>query len=199
MLRQRGAVVLTSPHLSILRSRPMHRTAPDLSALEGVVAPAVLDAARAASRRLGSLGVRHALVGGLAVGAYGFVRATRDVDFLVGDEAFEHHEGGIVTMKAGVPVQVGGVLVDLLSVQPDDVGLRSVPVVPTDGEVPVAPVEALVYLKLKSPRMKDASDVVELLKAGVDRASCRRWLGSNAPALFARFEELVAQAEREGE
>jgi hypothetical protein len=42
----------------------------------------------------------------------------RTSSFSVGDEAFEHHPGGIVTMKPGVPIQVDGVLVDLLSAQP---------------------------------------------------------------------------------
>src|SRR5215212_4437533 len=112
--------MLASPHLSILRSRAMHRGRADLSSLEGVVSPTILDALRTASKRLSGLGIRHALVGGLAVGAHGFPRATKDIDFLVGDEAFEHHEGGVVTMKPGVPIQVGGVLIDLLSAQPDD-------------------------------------------------------------------------------
>ena len=66
-------------------------------------------------------------------------------------------------------------------------------------EVPVAPVEALVHLKLKSPRMKDASDVIELLKAGIDRGRCRAWLKTNAPALLPRFDDLVERAERESE
>src|SRR6185369_6865442 len=101
----------------------------------------VLDAMRKASDELTRLGVRHALVGGLAVGAHGYPRATKDVDFLVGDEAFEHHAGGIVTMKPGIPIQIGGVLVDLLSAQPDDGALRDVPVAPSGDEVPVAPVE----------------------------------------------------------
>jgi hypothetical protein len=177
----------------------MPRSQPNLSALEGVVAPVVLAALRTASNRLAALGIRHALVGGLAVGAYGVVRATKDVDFLVGDEAFEHHDGGIVTLKAGVPIQIHGVLVDLLSVQLDEGALRDVPVAPTGDEVPVAPIAALVHLKLKSPRMKDASDVVELLKAGVDRTACRDWLVANAAALLPRFDELAAHADREGE
>jgi hypothetical protein len=100
----------------------------NLATLEGVVAPRVLDAMRSASVELARLGVRHALVGGLAVGAYGYPRATKDVDFLVGDEAFEHHVGGIVTMKPGIPIQIGGVLVALLSAQPDEGALGSVPV-----------------------------------------------------------------------
>jgi len=177
----------------------MHKTSVDLSSLEGVVSSTVLSALRASSKRLAALGIRHALVGGLAVGAHGFPRATKDVDFLVGDEAFEHHEGGFVTMKPGVPIQVGGVLVDLLTAQSNEGALASVPVLPVGDEVPVAPIEALVHLKLKSPRMKDASDVVELLKAGIDRARCRVWLENNAAALTPRFDELIARADHESE
>jgi hypothetical protein len=171
----------------------------NLSAMEGVVAPRVLDAMRSASNELARLGVRHALVGGLAVGAHGYPRATKDVVFLVGDEAFEHHAGGIVTMKPGIPIQIGGVLVDLLSAQPDEGALGAVPVVRTGAEVPIAPIEALIHLKLKSPRLKDAADVIELLKAGIDQARCRAWLATNAPALGPQFEELVDRAQRESE
>ena len=177
----------------------MRTMTPDLSSVEGVVAPGVLDAMRRASEVLTRLGVRHALVGGLAVGAHGYPRATKDVDFLVGDEAFEHHAGGVVTMKPGIPIQVGGVLVDLLSAQPEEGALAAVPVLRAGDDVPIAPIEALVYLKLKSPRMKDAADVIELLKAGIDAARCRAWLAANAPALVAPFEQLVERAERESE
>jgi hypothetical protein len=88
---------------------------PDVSLLDDTVAPRILDAMRVASARLTELGARHVLVGGLAVGAWGHARATKGVDFLVGEEAFEHQAGGLVTMKYGVPIQVGGVAVDLLS------------------------------------------------------------------------------------
>ncbi len=63
--------------------RPTHL--PDLSLLDGIVAPRVLDALRVASEQLTRVGIRHALVGDLAVGAHGHPRATKDVDFLVGD------------------------------------------------------------------------------------------------------------------
>ncbi len=171
----------------------------DLSRLEGVVAPEVLSAARVASQHLTALGLRHALVGGLAVGVRGVPRATKDVDFLVGDEAFEHHAGGLVTMKPGVPIQVNGVLIDLLTAQAEDGALALVPVLPGAGEVPIASAEALVHLKLKSPRLKDASDIVEMVKAGIDTGRCRRWLSDNAPSLVARFEELAARAEAESQ
>jgi hypothetical protein len=72
---------------------------PDPALLDDVVAPKVLDAMRLASNALSALGVRHVVVGGLAVGANGNPRATRVVDFLVGDEAFEHHPGGFVSIN----------------------------------------------------------------------------------------------------
>lgn len=156
--------MLATPHLSVLRDLTMKTDSEDLSVLEGVVAARILRAARVASEQLASLGVRHVLVGALALGVRGHPCATNVVDFLVGDEAFEHHEGGVVTMKPGVPIQVDGVRIDLLSVQADDdEGLREAPVLVRERTLPVAPVEVLVHLKLKSPRMKDASDIVELL------------------------------------
>ena len=87
------------------------------------------------------------LVGGLAVGAWGYPRATKDVNFLVGDEAYEHHAGGLVTMKPGVPIQVGGVAIDFLSPQSGEAqmerALRRLDAV--EGEVPVAPLDVLIH------------------------------------------------------
>jgi len=75
--------MLTRPHLSLARSRRGHLGKPDLSLLEEIVAPVVLDAMRAASSALSRLEIRHVVVGALAVGANGHPRATRDVNFLV--------------------------------------------------------------------------------------------------------------------
>lgn len=169
-------------------------TKPDPSLLDDSVVPKVLDAMRSASKALTALGVRHVVVGGLAVGANGHPRATSDVDFLVGDEAFEHHPGGFVTMKPGVPIQVNGVTIDLLSVQAGEEHLASALDAPM-GSVIEAP--QLIYLKLKSPRQKDRADVVELLKAGIDIQACRRYLAAHAQDLVAKFEESVAQAAAE--
>jgi hypothetical protein len=83
------------------------RPNPDL--LRDVVAERVLAAWQAASGALRTAGVRHVVVGGLAVGANGYPRATKDVDFLVGDDAFVHHAGGLVTMNPALPIQVNGV------------------------------------------------------------------------------------------
>ncbi len=81
---------------------------PDRSPLEGVVSSRVL-------------------------GANGYPRATSDVDFLVGDEAFEHHAGGIVTKR--VAVQVNGVAVDCLSIAADE-GISSRPCLPRRDSSP---------------------------------------------------------------
>lgn len=171
----------------------MPEATPDLRLLEDVVAPRVLAAMRSASRALASLGVRHAVAGGLAVGAHGYPRNTSDVDLLVGDEAFERHAGGLVTLKSGVPIQIDGVSVDLLSTSGSDAFLEHSLAQPVPGEVPVVPAGTLVYLKLKSPRLKDRADVVELVKAGLDVAGARKYLERHAPALLARFDECITQ------
>ena len=64
------------------------------------VAPKVRDAAIKTAVQLAHLGIRHALAGGLAVGAHGYVRATTAIDFLVGEEAFDR-QGLVVAFKAG--------------------------------------------------------------------------------------------------
>ena len=45
---------------------------PDLKLVEAVVAPRITQAMRTASAQLSKVGIRHALVGGLAVGAHGY-------------------------------------------------------------------------------------------------------------------------------
>jgi hypothetical protein len=79
---------------------------PDPNLLVDVVSRKVLDAWKAASAALTRAGVRHVVIGGLAVGANGHPRATKVVDFLVGDEAFHHHAGGLVTMNPAIPIAV---------------------------------------------------------------------------------------------
>src|SRR5690242_20353067 len=93
---------------------------PSLSLLNGVVAPEILEAMKSAAAQLARTGVRHALVGDLAAGAWGYPNASKEVDFLVGDEAFERQAGGIVTMAPGVPISTGGIPIDHLGVLPNE-------------------------------------------------------------------------------
>ncbi len=167
---------------------------PDPTLLEDVISKKVLDAMRVASDALTALGIRHVVVGGLAVGANGYPRATKDVDFLVGDEAFEQHPGGLVTLKPGVPIQVNTVAIDLLSATAGEAHLSAALARPAGSFMESPP---LVYMKLKSPRQKDRVDVIELVKAGIDVDACRAYLTANAPDFLAAFEASVAVARSE--
>ena len=169
---------------------------PDLSLLDDVVAPRILDAMRASSQFLRENGIKHVLVGGLAVGAYGHPRATKDVDFLVGDNAFEHHGGGIVTMRA--PIQVNGVAVDHVSVGAGETFLTDLlHTTPQTEGTPVVPLEALVYMKLKAGRAQDVADLVALIKSEIDLEACRAWLSRNAPQFLPKLAHVEAQARAE--
>ena len=169
---------------------------PDPSLLQGVVAPEVLDAMKVASAALKRVGVRHVVVGGLAVGANGFPRATRDVDFLVGDEAFERHAGGLVTLRPGVPFQVNRVAVDFISAEAGE-GFLAAALEAEAGSMMEGP--PLVYMKLKSPRHKDRTDVIELVKAGLDVERCRDYLSAHAPSFVAELDDAVGRARAEEE
>ena len=170
----------------------MVKPAPSL--LAGVVAPEVLNAMSLASDALKRAGVRHVVVGGLAVGANGFPRATKDVSFLVGDEAFERRAGGVVTLRNGVPFQVNRVAVDLLSAEVGEGFLASALEAEPGSMIDAPP---LIYLKLKSPRLKDRADVVELIKAGLDVDRCRTYLVTHAPSFVADFDDAVRRAAAE--
>ena len=167
---------------------------PDPSLLVDVVAPRVLDAWKAASEALSRAGVRHVVIGGLAVGASGHPRATKDVVFLVGDEAFLHHAGGLVTMNPAIPIAVNGVAIDYLAPRPDESHLADALAAPPGTFIDVA---RLVYMKLRASRMQDRADIVALIKSGQDVDACRAYLMSNAPALVAAFDDLVVKAASE--
>jgi hypothetical protein len=186
--------MLARPQLSISGATRRRLAEPDPTLLQGVVASEVLDALAVASAALRAVGIRHVVVGGLAVGACGFPRATRDIDFLVGDEAFQHHDGGLVTLRAGVPFQVRGVAVDFIAPGPGEDFLAAA----LDAEPgSFIAASALVYMKLKSPRHKDRTDVIELVKGGLDVPACRAYLSAHAPGFVPDLDAAVAQARAE--
>jgi hypothetical protein len=175
--------------------RNLHMNTPDIGLLRGVVAPEIYAAMLIASAELTRLGVRHALVGGLAVGAHGWPRATKDVDFLVGPEGFERH-GAIVTFKDKMPLRVGNVAVDPILYADGEEFLESGISLPHEG-VPVAPIEVLIYMKLRSPRRKDEIDIIELVKSGIDNHFVLEYLQKNAPDLVVKFTGFVSRARSE--
>src|SRR5258706_16476740 len=166
----------------------------DLKEVFRFVSPQVRDAAVKTAEQLNQLGIRYALAGGLAVGAHGYIRATTDVDFLVGEEAFEHH-GTIVAFKAGVPIEVAGVRIDYLS--PVSLGAQLEDVLdhpPMNEGLAIVPIEVLVFMKLAAKRRRDLVDFVELGKVGADVKRVRDYLEKYAADLLLSFEELVTEA-----
>lgn len=166
----------------------------DITDVLNFVSPKVRDAAIKAAARLEELSIRHALAGGLAVGAHGYIRATADVDFLVGEEAFEHH-GSLVTFRAGVPIEVDGVRVDYLSPVSLGAQLEEVLDSPAVSQgLAIVPIEALIYMKLRARRRQDLLDVVELINAGADVRRVRLYLEQYASDLLPMFDGLVDEA-----
>jgi hypothetical protein len=156
--------------------------------------PLVREAAVRAAEQLSQLGVRYALAGGLALGVHGYIRATTDVDFLVGEEAFEHH-GEMVTYKPGIPIEIGGIRIDYLSPVSLNPQLEQVLDHPmTVGGLPVVPVEVLIYMKLIAKRRRDMADIVELINAGADVKRVEAYLAKNDPTLLPAFEALADEA-----
>jgi hypothetical protein len=174
---------------------------PNLKLTRGVVAPEIIRAAKLASQKLLEAEIPHALAGGLAVGAHGYPRTTDDVDFLVGDEAFEKHEGGFVTLKLPL-IAIGNVRVDFVSIDESKAEQRQLrPAVDEpyfSNGVPIVSLPALVYMKLKAGRQKDTADLVELLKRGrVDLEEMDRYLAEYAPEQLRRWQKVKEIAARE--
>ncbi len=153
-------------------------------------------AAYDASRALAELGIPHAVIGGLAVGAHGAPRATKDVDFLVNEaDAFT---GTMVlsSFKAGVPIAVRGVVVDYLTPEgsPHAALLRQGIVDASESEgIPVVPLEQLIVMKLEAARRRDMDDVARLLEQADLEDRVQRYLQKHAPDLIARLELALSQ------
>ena len=170
---------------------------PDIARMDGVVAPEVLTAMRAADRILTKAGIPHALIGGLAVGAHGYPRATRDADFLVGDGAFVRRRG-VLTMRPEVPIDIRGVAIDTLWASSAEESAGIGLAIPGGKGVQVAPVEVLMAMKIRARRAQDDADVVGLIRAGVDEDAIRAALERFDPGLVGRFDQLAQQASAEG-
>jgi hypothetical protein len=101
-----------------------------------------------------------------------------------------------VTLRPGVPFQVNRVPVDFIAVQADEDFLADALAARPGAFIDGPP---LVYLKLKSPRHKDRTDVIELIKSGLDVERCRAYLAAHAPALVPEWEDAVRRARAEEE
>ena len=154
-------------------------------------------AVKAVSKMLADAGIRHLLVGALAANAYRQrPRTTEDIDFLVGDEAFETHAGGFVTMRVPV-IEFDGIEVDQV---PLTEALRVVEdglnhATSSDG-VPIASLEVVVIMKLLVGRTQDLADIEAIVESGGDRESLREAVRMAIPEKVARLERLFTNVDR---
>jgi hypothetical protein len=171
-----------------------------LSELEQIIVhPRVVATCREASERLHAAGVRHAVIGGIAVGIHGWPRATRDVDLLVAPEAWQTRPDGSKIALVELVQQISGVDIDYLPIEvAGDFLLEAFDRALVTESVPIAPVEAVIVTKLIRLATRDQADVVELVKAGLFEVSAvESYLEQHAAMLTRRFRALVGQARRE--
>lgn len=160
--------------------------------------PGYEHAVREVSRMFAAAGIRHALVGALGANAYrNRPRTTEDIDFLVGDEAFETHPGGFVTLRVPV-IEFDGIEIDQVplsgALRPIEEGLARAPL--CDG-VPVAPVETIVVMKLIAGRTQDLADIEAIIESGADRDRLREVVVRVAPSSTETLERLFANVDRQ--
>lgn len=146
------------------------------------------------------LSVPFALVGGLAAGAHGRPRFTKDIDFLVGDEAFTR-SGLIIAFAKPMPLQAGEVAIDPIPL-PEDVTRKAVLQRALDSKefddttgvaIPILGATWLSYMKLASPRGKDRDDIVGMLQAGsVDRVALEGAIRGDS-VLLERWQQALAE------
>lgn len=178
--------------------RGRRRPAPaGLRATLDMLADKFRKAVHAADETYARLGIPHVLIGGIAVGAYAEPRATQDVDFLVGDEAFET-VGAIISFRAGVPLEAAGVPVDSVPIDPKfryvyTEAIESAEESDEPGIKLVEP-EYLAALKLISGRRRDLSDVVELVAHGLEEEAIHQVVGE-FPQLVDRLNATMDEAE----
>lgn len=159
--------------------------------------PSYERAVKEVSRMLTEAGIRHALVGALAANCYRQrPRTTADIDFLVGDEAFESHPGGFVTMRVPV-IEFDGVNVDQVpltdALKVIEGGLNDAPA--SEG-VPIAAVETVVILKLLAGRTQDLADIEAIVESGTDRETLRAAVLRAVPDRAETLERLFGNVDR---
>lgn len=165
-----------------------------LRAVLAMLAPKYRVALEEAHRAYEAAGVPHALCGGMAAGAHGEPRATKDVDFLVGNEVFATPPGAlVVAFKSGIPIAVGDIPVDSVPIPTghERVLLEGLAKAVVDEGIPVLPAAYVAYMKLVANRGIDRVDVRRMIDAGLDPKSIRV-LGLGAE-LEQRLARLLAE------
>jgi hypothetical protein len=146
---------------------------------------------------LAEAGIRHALAGALGANAYrNRPRTTEVIDFLVGEEAFQSHDAGFVTLRVPV-VEFDGIDIDQIpltdALRVIDDALDRAPV--SEG-VPIAPVDTIVIMKLLAGRTQDLADIEAIVASGADRDLLRQAVHRVIPDRADTLERLFENADR---
>lgn len=136
---------------------------PDLDPVLEPLHPRFKKALELAYAQLQRKHVPAALIGGLAVAAYGHIRNTKDIDFLVDfDAAFEG--SAVISLREGMPIKAEGLTIDLLPAEESWLRKALDQAVPDVAlGIPVLPLTALIAMKLLAWRPKDQADVLGLI------------------------------------
>ena len=161
--------------------------------LEQVIARNVLDDARRVSKALTELGVPHALVGGLAVGLHGHPRATKDVDFLIGLEAFSSTTPWL-TFREELVETVHWGSTGFIVARAEDPALMAEVAQGEPGVVPVVGIEVLMLMKLRAGRTQDLADVEALVRSGADIEAILDFLRVHEPRHVPVFSRCAQRA-----
>lgn len=157
------------------------------------------DAAHRVHEQLAAMGIPHVFIGGLAVGAHGYERMTRDVDVLVNKEDLDRLPGRALANVKGKTFAIGDVDVDIMATPKRPDLFRAVIAAPDDVDgLPMVSLEGLILLKLASGRISDLGDVERLvgLKDKGELAHVRAWLAANAKSrdILSDFDMCVFAA-----
>lgn len=178
----------------------------NLAALDATLRGDVLATARELSQKLTAAGIPHAIVGGIAVGAHGWARATKDIDILVPSnvdlDEITGNKGRLIMAASfnGRTVKMNGVIVDFLSPAAEDTDFldEAVALAERVGGLPIIPLGALVAMKMHASRERDEVDVIEVLKAAGDLDAAadevRAYLAAHAPQFSEDFDSMVLRA-----
>ena len=165
--------------------------------LTGCVPQTQIEGLRAVSEIFRKNGVKHVVVGGLAVGANGYLRNTNNIDFLVDDNAFIYRDK-VIYVRSDLPIKYFGTRVNWISMAPSEKPIfGKYLMLPARDQVPIMPVEPLVAMKLIAGRHKDRTDIIELVKVLADTSSIVEFTATNIPHLAPLLDELIACAEEE--
>lgn len=185
--------------INVFSEEPFTGTA-SIDNLHACVSQVMIDGIRTVSLILAKQGIRHALVGGMAVACHGCPRTTENMDFGVRECAFEYHDK-ITLLRAGLPVKYLGIRVNYVSLTAkiEKELLEQYLVVPSLNYVPVMPLGPLIAMKLMTNRLKDKADICEMLKRRGMREveAVMKYIAENLPSHAGLMAELVAAADNE--